>query len=159
MTNETKASKITSLSLVLPVVALTVAVPLLATPSSDVAARVQGYRALGDAYKTASDGLRRGSPDIKAMRSAAKTISSSARQQFGWYPASSAPQRGIKTAAKPEIWKNPTAFRAAQDKFAAKAVAFEKAVATGDVAAMRSASRLLGASCKGCHDDFRVERD
>lgn len=121
--------------------------------------RVQGYKTLGTAYKTVSDGLRRGSPDIAAMHAAARTIRASARQQYNWYPATSAPKKGLKTAAKPEIWSNRTAFRAAQDKFAARAEAFEKAAASGDVAAMRSASRLVGASCKGCHDQFRVESD
>lgn len=145
--------------LILPLAAVAMAMPLLAAPANEVATRVQGYKALGAAYKTVSDGLRRGSPDLAAMRAAARAIRASARQQYSWYPASSAPGKGVKTAAKPQIWANRAAFRAAQDKFAQRAEAFEKAAATGDVAAMRSASRLLGASCKGCHDEFRVEND
>lgn len=148
-----------ALRLLLPAAALAAAIPLVAAKPDGVAVRIQGYKALGAAYKTVSDGLRRGSPDIAAMRAAARTISKAARDQYGWYPPTSAPGKGAKTAAKAEIWRNRAGFRAQQDKFASLAQAFEKAAASGDVAAMRSASRTLGATCKGCHDQFRIEQD
>jgi cytochrome c556 len=148
-----------SLRIVVPALALIVGMPLLASTASDIAHRVDRYEILGDAYKSVSDDLRRGSLNLEVMRVNARTIRRASELQYNWFPAGSGPGNGVETAAKAEIWTNAVAFRAAQDRFASRAESFEDAVATGDVDTIRSASRLLGASCKGCHDDFRVERD
>lgn len=148
-----------ALRVALPATFLAMSMPLLASQASDIAARVKGYRALGEAYKRVNDGLRRGSPDLGALRTAARTIRRSSQLQYDWFPAGTGPGGGPRTAARADIWTNRAAFRAAQDKFAARAKAFENAVATGDVGTIRTASRTLGAACKGCHDAFRVERD
>jgi cytochrome c556 len=77
----------------------------------------------------------------------------------GWFPAGSGPQPGVKTAAKPEIWTKPADFRRAQDAFIAQAAAFQNTANGGDVDAIRAGVRSLGATCKGCHDQFRVPKD
>lgn len=138
---------------------LMAAVPLLASITSDIEHRVEKYKLLGKVYKNVTDDLRRGSPDMANLRVNARTIRLASELQYKWYPKNSGPGRGAETAAKAAIWSDQTAFRSAQDTFADRAKAFEKAVATGDIAAMRSASRQLGASCKSCHDKFREERD
>lgn len=148
-----------SLRLAVPALALLAGMPLLASSASVIAKREQGYDALGTAYKIANDSLRGGSPDMDILRSAARTISLASRLQYSWFPAGSGPGNGASTAATAKIWTDSSAFRAAQDRFATKAKAFEKAVATGNVATIRSASRSLGASCKSCHDKFRLEKD
>jgi cytochrome c556 len=76
-----------------------------------------------------------------------------------WFPAGSGPQPGVKTAAKPEIWTRAADFRRAQDAFAAQAVAFQNVANGGNADAIRAAARSLGATCKGCHDQFRVPKD
>ncbi|MET1755850.1 cytochrome c [Novosphingobium sp. RD2P27] len=134
-----------------------VAAPLLAAPADAVRARIAGYKHLGAAFKAVNDGLRRPSPDKAELLGAARTIRQSAAQQYKWFPRGSGPQAGVKTAAKAAIWTDPVKFKQAQDAFAAKAVALERAVASGDAGAIRSASRSLGATCKGCHDQFRSE--
>lgn len=148
-----------SIRLVAPALALIAGMPLLASTASDIAVRADKYKILGNVYKDVTDDLRRGSPSMSDMRTNAYTIRRASELQYDWFPAGSGPGRGVDTAARAEIWTNRAGFRAAQDRFASRAVAFEEAVASGDLDAMRSASRLLGASCKACHDDFREERD
>ena len=148
-----------SLKWTLPALALVAGMPLLASTASDIANRVDKYKVLGNVYKDVTDDLRRGSPNMADMRTNAYTIRRASELQYNWFPAGSGPGRGVDTAARAEIWTNRAAFRAAQDRFASRAVAFEEAVASGNLDNMRSASRLLGASCKSCHDDFREERD
>lgn len=135
-----------------------VGAPLLAAPADAVRVRVAGYRELGAAFKAVNDGLRAPSPDKAKLQASARTIRTAAARQYQWFPKGSGPQPGVKTAAKPAIWTDPGRFKQAQDAFAAKAVAFERVVASGDVAALRTASRGLGAACKGCHDQFRAEQ-
>lgn len=135
------------------------ATPSAAAPGDQSKVRIEGYRALGEAFKAVNDGLRRGTASPQQMQLLATRISASARAQYAWFPAGSGPAPGIKTAARPEIWTRARAFRAAQDAFTRQASAFAQVTMAGDPAAMRAAARQLGASCKGCHDSFRIESD
>lgn len=135
------------------------ATPLLAAPADQIRARIAGYRDLGEAFKAVNDGLRRGGLAPANMVRLADRITASSRAQYGWFPAGSGAARGVKTAAKPEVWSRAAEFRAAQDRFAQQAQAFRRVAASGDAAALRTASRQLGASCKSCHDTFRIEND
>ncbi|MEJ5978870.1 cytochrome c [Novosphingobium sp. PS1R-30] len=133
------------------------AAPLLAAPADQIRTRIDGYRDLGAAFKTLNDGLRAPSPQPPVLRAAVQRIRAAAGRQYGWYPAGSGPRPGVKTAAKPEIWAQGARFRQLQDGFAVQAAALERAVSTGNAAAIRAAARSLGGSCKACHDQFRVE--
>ena len=126
-----------------------------ATMADMVRARVAAYRELGAAFKAVNDGLR-GAPQTVLIQQSARTIRNVSRQQYGWFPAGSGAQAGVKTAAKAEIWARPAQFKAAQDNFAKQADAFQRAAATGDAAAIRAEARKLGATCKACHDVFRA---
>lgn len=146
--------------LLLPLATLalaTLATPVPAAPADPVAARVQGYRDLGAAFKALNDGLRAPSPQQEVLSGAVRRIGSAAKLQYSWFPGGSGPRPGRKTAAKAEIWSQGANFRKAQNAFATQSAALERAVAGGDVAAMRKAARSLGASCKGCHDQYRSE--
>lgn len=135
------------------------ATPLLAAPADQIRARIAGYRDLGEAFKAVNDSLRRGGLAPAEIVRLADRIAVSGRAQYAWFPAGSGAARGVKTAAKPEIWARGTEFRAAQDQFAQQAQAFRRVAANGDPVALRSAARLLGASCKSCHDTFRIASD
>lgn len=136
-----------------------VAAPLLGAPADQVRTRIAGYRQLGASFKAVNDGLRAPSPPLPQIQAAARQIRSLSAQQYGWFPAGSGLRAGVKTAAKPEIWAQGARFRQLQDGFAAQANAFQRAVDGGDVAAIRTAARSLGGSCKACHDQFRAEND
>lgn len=132
------------------------AAPLLAAPVDQARARINGFRELGAAFKAVNDGLRSPQPQTVLIQMSARQIRNAATQQYAWFPAGSGPQPGVKTAAKAEIWTQGARFRQLQDGFASQAAAFQQAAAGGNAAAMRTAARNLGATCKACHDQFRV---
>ncbi|MEO6717715.1 MAG: cytochrome c [Novosphingobium sp.] len=143
----------------MPLLFAGLAAPLLAAAANQAPARVAGYRDLGAAFKAFNDALRSPSPQPAILQASVRKIRSAAAQQYGWFPSGSAPRPGLKTAAKPEIWSQPGRFRQSQDAFSAQAAALEPAVASGNLAVMRTAARSLGAACKGCHDQFRFDLD
>lgn len=144
----------------IPALALVAAAaPLMAAPADGIRSRITNFRELGAAYKAVNDSLRGGEVQTVLLVQSARQIGNAARGQYGWFPAGSGPQAGVKTAAKPEIWANPAKFKAAQDAFAAAANQFQKVAASGDASAIRLQARKLGATCKGCHDSFRTEED
>jgi cytochrome c556 len=143
----------------LAVAAVFAVTPLMAAPADQVRARVGTYRALGAAFKAINDAVRSGQLQTPQVRQAAARIGHVARQQYALFPAGSGLRRGVKTAAKPEIWSRGRDFRAAQDAFARQAAVLQRAVAGGDAGAIRLEARKLGGTCKSCHDRFRVESD
>ena len=131
------------------------AAPLLARPADQIRVRTAGYKDMGAAFKSVLDGLRSRNLPPAVAQQAATRISNAARNQYGWFPAGSGPQPGVKTAAKPEIWTRAGDFRRAQDTLAAQAMHFQAAVASGDAARIRTEALKLGGACKQCHDTFR----
>ncbi|MET0251451.1 MAG: cytochrome c [Novosphingobium sp.] len=144
-------------SVALAVVALG-AGPVLAAGAADVIrTRHDSYRELGAAFKNVNDELRTPKPQAMILQLSARQIRNVAQQQYGWFPAGSGPQSGVKTKALPAIWSNPGGFKAAQDAYAKQANAFYQTAASGDVAKVRIAAKALGATCAGCHKQFRGE--
>ncbi|KPH68115.1 cytochrome c [Novosphingobium sp. ST904] len=133
------------------------AAAVLAKPADFVGTREAGYKSLGAAFKTVNDRLRSGDVRGPEFMGAVARIQTVSREQYKWFPAGSGRSSGLKTAARPEIWGNAPQFRAAQDAFARQADAFAKAAATSDAGLIRGEARKLGATCKGCHDNFREE--
>jgi len=68
------------------------------------------------------------------------------------YPAGS--DKG-ETKARPEIWTQPEKFQKAGENSFAAATALVEATAQGDAKASAVAYKILGDTCKACHDDFR----
>lgn len=138
------------------VVAGAAGVPLLASPASDIiTTRIAGLRELGAQFKNVNDELKKDSPSPMILQISARQIRDVAKNQYGWFPAGSGPEAGVKTKAKPEIWAKAADFKAAQDNFAKQANAFFVVAQKGDLATMRTQVRQLGAACGGCHRTFR----
>jgi cytochrome c556 len=135
---------------------LLIAAPLLATPADSVKSRIAELRELGASYKAVNDGLRSPMPQTMLIQISARQIVNASKAQYGWFPAGSGAEAGVKTAAKPEIWTQAAKFKAAQNAFAAQAQSFQRAAAGGNIDAMRAEAKKLGLTCKGCHDSFRV---
>lgn len=64
-----------------------------------------------------------------------------------------------ESEALPLIWEEPEAFAEAISKAQEAAAAFVAAADGGDQEAIGAAFRKLGMSCRGCHDNYRVEHD
>lgn len=121
-------------------------------------ARHEHYEELGDAFKIVRDQTRGSSPDLAAIKTAAKKVNDASVNQEKWFPSGSGPEAG-KTRALEDIWTKPTEFKAAMKMFSDAAPKLNAAATAGDVAAIRTAFGDVGKSCKNCHDQFRSKDD
>ncbi|MDN3986290.1 c-type cytochrome [Zwartia vadi] len=88
---------------------------------------------------------------IKANVEIVKTLSTLPWGAFG------AGTQG-KSAAKPEVWSDAAGFKTAQAKFESAVVKLSAAADSGDLEKLRAAFGDVGASCKVCHDSYRVKK-
>ena len=63
-----------------------------------------------------------------------------------------------KTRAKPEIWTNKETLGKVATAFNKEANEMAKVAATGDVGAAKEQFGKLAATCKGCHDEFKIKQ-
>jgi cytochrome c556 len=90
--------------------------------------------------------------DAAVVGKNAGTILEKLKQAQGLFPAGSS---GGKSRAKPEIWNDAAGFdKAMKDAQAA----VTKLAAAKDEAAFAAAIGALGASCKGCHEKYRLPK-
>ena len=129
------------------------------TPGAKAAhARHENFEAIGKAFKTIGDELKKGAPDLAAIQAQAATVHRLAPQVKDWFPAGSGPQDGVKTDALAAVWQQPDEFGKAAARLTDASAALDAAAQAGDLAAVRGAVPPLGAACKGCHERFR-EKD
>ena len=57
--------------------------------------------------------------------------------------------------AKPDVWSENAKFKAAADKMQLAVADLNKASQSGDQESIKKAFGAAGATCKGCHDDFK----
>lgn len=120
--------------------------------------RHENFEAIGKAFKTIGDDLKKDAPDVAAIQANAAAINRLAPQVKDWFPAGSGPQDGVDTDALAAIWQQPDAFGKAATRLGEAAAALDAAARSADLAAVRGAVPPLGAACKNCHDRFR-EKD
>jgi cytochrome c556 len=128
------------------------------TPAEVQKARHEHYEELGDSFKSVRDLSRASTPDWAALEKAAAEVNEASVNQQQWFPKGSGPEAG-KTRALPEIWSKPAEFTAAQKKFSDSAAKLLAAAKAHDAAAVQSAFKDVGGSCKNCHDAFRGPED
>ncbi|WP_375198051.1 c-type cytochrome [Sphingobium sp.] len=123
-----------------------------------VKARQASYKEIGGAFKSINDELKSGSPDMNSVKPLARDIAARAVLLPKYFPKGSGPESGLKTRAKPEIWKDNATFVKLQGDMITAARALDMAAASGNVAGLGSARTALGGACKSCHDRFRTEQ-
>jgi cytochrome c556 len=136
-----------------------VAGPIFADPASPADAikiRVEGLREMGAAFKAVHDALQDSTPQTILLQMSARQIVQSSHDMYGWFPAGSGPETGLKTNAKAEIWSDPADFKKAQDGLAAEALVFQSAIASNDMDQIRAEATKLGQACQSCHQQFRT---
>ena len=57
--------------------------------------------------------------------------------------------------AQPDIWSDNAKFKAAADKMQLAVADLNKAAQSGDLESIKKSFGTAGATCKGCHDDFK----
>ncbi|MFT4935708.1 MAG: cytochrome c556 [Pseudoalteromonas distincta] len=123
-----------------------------------VTERQEGYKALGASFKVINDQLKTDAPDMAQIIPAAERMNALASQIPTWFPAGTGPQDGVKTDALATVWTDPEGFAAAQARLAEATTRLQELAMAGDVAGLREHVRVVGASCGGCHDNYRVEQ-
>ncbi|MDP1642016.1 MAG: cytochrome c [Phenylobacterium sp.] len=123
-----------------------------------VAERQEGFKALGASFKLINDQLKTDAPDMAQIVPAAERMNVLASQIPGWFPAGTGPDDGVKTDALATVWTDPDGFAAAQTRLATATTRLQELAIAGDAAGLREHVKMVGASCGGCHDNFRVEQ-
>lgn len=155
-----KASQ--TIAIALTIGALTtaaVSIAQTASPDDTIRARQQNLKDVGASFKTVRDQLRVSSPDFAAIKAAGADIKAKADAMVTWFPKGTGTEAGIKTAALPAIWSDAAGFETARKNFVAAAAKFADVTASGDKAAIQAGVGPMGASCKGCHDNYRLKED
>ena len=127
------------------------------TPGGKAAwARHDNFKAQGAAFKAINDELKKDSPDKAVLSSNADKLKKTSTALPSWFPKGSGPESGVKTDAKAEVWTDAAGFAAASNRLQVEVSKFQQLATAGDVAAMKGQARVVGGSCKACHDKYRV---
>ena len=73
------------------------------------------------------------------------------------FPEGTGPDKVKDTEARAEVWSKRSEFDTAVKAFQDATKAFADAAAKGEDEAIMAAFGKVGKSCKGCHDNFKVE--
>ena len=115
--------------------------------------RHMAMETVGDAMKPLAAIAKKEAPfDAAVVKTNATTIADHLKMAAGLFPAGSG---GGKSLAKPEVWTDAAGFDKAMKDAHAAAVALQS---VADEAAYRPALGALGATCKGCHDKYRIPK-
>jgi len=124
-----------------------------------IAERQSNFEGIGDAFKLIRAGLEDGNPDFAAIASEAGTINANARKIGDHFPEGTSIDAGYETEALATIWEKTEEFTAAHQKLIEASDGLIAAAQTGDPATVKAQVGELGKSCKGCHDEFRLDDD
>jgi cytochrome c556 len=127
------------------------------TPGGKAAwARHDNFKAQGAAFKAILDELKKDPPDQAVLSTNANKLKATSTALPSWFPKGSGPESGVKTDAKAEVWTDAAGFAAAANRLQVEVSKFQQLAMAGDVAGMKTQSRVVGGSCKNCHDKYRV---
>jgi cytochrome c556 len=133
----------------------TMAMAATAEITGAIKSRKANYKEIGGAFKTLNDEIKTGAPSIDTIQPLAKDLLKRGSMQMDFFPIGSGPDSGEKTRAKPAIWTEQENFRKIHEEFLQFAQKLDRAIDAGDLAAIASAQKSLGATCKSCHDRYR----
>lgn len=122
-----------------------------------IKARQAQLKKFGGAFKAINDQLKASSPDLAAIQAAAASLPVEAATMADWFPAGSGPESGIETDALAKIWETRADFDQKMADFQAAAANLNTVAQGGDLAAIGAAFGATGGTCKGCHDDYRLD--
>lgn len=133
--------------------------PAFGQPAAEaVKARQANFKQLGGAFKQINDALKADTPDRALIQANAIKADQLAGKLGTWFPRGSGPESGVETAAKAEAWTDAAGFAAAARALKAETAKLAQLSLNGDADALRAQGRAVGATCKSCHDKFRVPK-
>ncbi|MCF7521042.1 cytochrome c [Neisseria sp. ZJ106] len=92
--------------------------------------------------------------EVEKFKQAAATFAANSKKPFDFFQTD--PQGNGE--ALPAIWEKPADFTAAQQQFEAAVAKLSEAAQTADLQVIKAAYGEVGASCKSCHDSFRMPK-
>lgn len=126
------------------------------SPQAAILLRQAGFKKMGSAMKALNEQLKDAAPAKDVMVGAARTIEATAREQGPLFPVGSGPAPGVKTEALANIWTDRATFDAGMAKMVVESGKLVAIADTGDVAAIQDQTKATGATCGGCHRQFRA---
>ncbi|MBA4748937.1 MAG: cytochrome c [Sphingopyxis sp.] len=138
--------------------AIMLAVPSIAAAPDTIKARQDNFKAMGRSMKLISDELKKDAPVFATVRREAAALERAGKRIPGFFPRGTGAAAGVNTDALPAIWQKPADFRTAATKLNGATKALRTAAAGTDAARIRAALGATGATCKGCHDQFRLDK-
>ena len=122
-----------------------------------VTERRETMKGMGGKAQTINDFVEKGTGDAATVATAAQEIQATSAKIPDLFPAGTSMNDNVgETGAKPEIWVNFDAFKAAAAKMGELAGALAVAAQGGDKQAITDAFGALGKDgCGGCHSQFR----
>jgi cytochrome c556 len=125
---------------------------------AEIAERQKNFKAIADAFKAVRGELELDTPDFAVIAAQAGEINTLAQQIEGLFPAGTSMADGHDTEALPAIWEKPEEFSAAATKLVDESASLMTLAAGGDKAAVGAQAMAMGGACKGCHDNFRLDK-
>ena len=126
---------------------------------AEIAQRQDNFEGIGDSFKAVREQLETDAPDMAVISASAADINERLGRLEGFFPEGTSVDDGYDTEALATIWEKPEEFAAAQAKLVETSAALVAAAGTGEMAAVGEAVKTMGGSCKGCHDNFRLDTD
>ncbi len=127
------------------------------TVKEQIEARQGQLKKIGKAFKTISDQLKAGSPDVAQIQAAAASVPEQALGMADWFPEGTGPDSGVETEALPIIWEDKADFDEKVTAMQDAAAQLDAVAQGGDVAAIAAAFKTTGGKCKDCHDKYRLD--
>lgn len=127
------------------------------TVKEQIEARQGQLKKMGKAFKTISDQLKAGSPDLAQIQAASAAVPKESATMIDWFPEGTGPESGVETEALPVIWENKADFNLKVAALQDAAALLDSAAQTGDIAAIGAAFKTTGGTCKACHDKYRLD--
>ena len=127
------------------------------TPKEQIELRQGQLKKMGKAFKTISDQLKSGEPDLAAIQAAAASVPEISADMDTWFPEGTGPDSGVKTDALAMIWEDKEDFAKKIADLHDAAGALAATAEGGDIDAIKTAFGTTGGACKSCHDKFRED--
>lgn len=125
---------------------------------AEIAERQDNFKGLSDSFKVIRTELE-GDPDMAAISVAATDMNARAQRITGLFPEGTSMDAGYDTEALAAIWERPEDFEAAAQRLVDETATMMTLAEGGDAAAIAEQVAAVGGSCKGCHDNFRLDDD
>ncbi len=121
-----------------------------------VKVRMDAMSAIATAQQAIKTSLENGDEvDFRSLKGQAAVLNTSMFTLQDAFPEGSLDDI---SEASPKIWEDPDGFAGEMDKMNAAVQAFSMGVDMQDVDAIESAFEDFHGTCKGCHQDYRLER-